>query len=113
MTAIVAAMATTPDEILTFWFGHDSDEAATLAAGMPRWFGGGAALDREIAERFAPAVAAARRDQLTHWSDSATGRLVLPVSTFSAGSRTSLMHRHGVRTTRSAPLLGAHGERWR
>ncbi len=68
---------TAPDDVLEYWFGPDPDEATVLAAGMPRWFGGDPLIDTEIRQRFAAAVDAARRGELTHWSGSADGRLAL------------------------------------
>jgi uncharacterized protein (DUF924 family) len=62
--------------VLDFWFppGLDADEAAHLRQ-IQWWFRGGA--DREIVERFAPAVDAAARGDFDGWAASARGRLAL------------------------------------
>ena len=56
-----------PDAILDFWF----------AAGPDRWFKKDVAFDREIAERFGGAHAAAAAGKLDSWRDSARGALAL------------------------------------
>jgi uncharacterized protein (DUF924 family) len=69
----------TPDMVLEFWFGepaHD-DEAFKLKA--RRWFMGGDAFDREIAERFGALHAQALRGELDAWADTARGRLALVI----------------------------------
>jgi uncharacterized protein (DUF924 family) len=68
---------TSPPDVLDYWFGPPQDEAATLSAGMPRWFGGDPLIDSEIRDRFAADVDAARRGELSHWSGTAEGRLAL------------------------------------
>ncbi len=66
-----------PEDVLRFWFGAADDEGETIAQGLPRWFEGGEALDREIGDRFGTWVEAARRGELSYWAGEACGRLAL------------------------------------
>jgi len=74
--AAVGPEATSPLDVLSFWFprGLDADEAAHRAQ-FQWWFGGGA--DGEIAARFAPLVAAAAAGALDAWAVCPRGRLAL------------------------------------
>jgi len=67
-----------PDDaraVLSFWFGDEQDQARVLEAQQPTWWGGGAALDAQIAERFGAMVAAAKTGGLEAWSVSPRGHL--------------------------------------
>lgn len=61
---------TEPDEVVDFWFSERL---------RPLWFARDEALDREIAERFGPAVEAARAGALDAWRGSARGALALVI----------------------------------
>jgi uncharacterized protein (DUF924 family) len=63
-----------PAVILDFWFGPLHDGLAEPAH-RRRWFQGGAELDREITERFAPLIEAAAGGQLDDWLESPRGTL--------------------------------------
>ena len=65
------------EAVLAFWFGPPDADAATREAHSRRWFEGGAAMDAEVAQRFAGDVAAAVRHQRDGWATSARGRLAL------------------------------------
>ena len=64
----------TPDEVLDFWF-----PAAALAVNHRRWFNGGPALDRDIADRFGAAIEHAGHGAYDDWTQTARGRLALIV----------------------------------
>jgi uncharacterized protein (DUF924 family) len=72
----MAAPLVTARVVLDFWFppGLDADEAAHLKQ-VQWWFRGGA--DREIVERFTPAVSAAARGDFDAWAVNTRGRLAL------------------------------------
>jgi len=60
-----------PEEILAFWFEQPAPDAETLKRKIRRWYGGGPALDAEIASRFGAYVERAQRAELAAWSGSA------------------------------------------
>jgi uncharacterized protein (DUF924 family) len=61
-----------PAAVLDFWFGYaDAVDA--------RWFKGGEAFDREIAERFGATIAAALAGDLEGWAARPEGTLALIV----------------------------------
>ena len=72
-------MSSFPHEVLDFWLGDG------LALGWPSddrgglWFGGGAALDTEIRDRFGGLVARAMGGQLEAWESNTTDRLALVI----------------------------------
>ena len=72
-----ASAPTLPAQILDFWLGDG------LALGWPtqnlneRWFRGGAALDREINDRFGPDVRLAVQGGLQDWETPLHSRLAL------------------------------------
>lgn len=76
-TPASAPAPTLPAPILDFWLGDG------LARGWPtqdlskRWFRGGAALDREINDRFGPAVRLAVQGGLQGWETPVHSRLAL------------------------------------
>lgn len=57
-------------ELLDFWF---SEQVAKL------WFNSTPAFDNELRERFGATYAAACRDQLEHWQETAEGALALVI----------------------------------
>lgn len=68
-----------PDDVLTFWFGDalTSDWPAQDRSAL--WFGGGAALDATIAQRFGPLVDTALDGGLRHWESPMPARLALVI----------------------------------
>lgn len=68
-----------PDEVLSYWLGDalqqdwPSDNRGRL------WFGGGAALDAQIRERFGALVEAAVDGRLTEWEHPLAARLALVI----------------------------------
>jgi uncharacterized protein (DUF924 family) len=58
-------------EVLDFWFAGDH------AARGARWYGGGAALDEEIRQRFSERIESASRGALDAWRSTARGTLAL------------------------------------
>ena len=65
------------DELLAFWFGDDSDDAAVAAAKAELWWGHSPATDELLRERFGGAAAAAAEGRLDHWAEAPRGRLAL------------------------------------
>lgn len=66
----------TADDVLDFWFRDEASGRMDLPQSK-RWFQGGSKLDRELTERFGPALKLARAGKLDHWRDSASGTLAL------------------------------------
>ena len=66
----------TAEDVLEFWFRDEATGRMDLPQSK-RWFQGGSKLDRELTERFGPALELARAGQLDHWRDSASGTLAL------------------------------------
>lgn len=67
------------EEILAWWF-EGGDDAHPIGPGSPcyqRWFRGGAAVDAQVAERYADDVLAARAGALDGWRGSARCELAL------------------------------------
>jgi uncharacterized protein (DUF924 family) len=67
------------EDILGWWFEGGGD-AHPIGPGSPcyqRWFRGGAAVDAQVAERFATDVRAARAGALDGWRGSARSELAL------------------------------------
>ncbi len=75
----VAGGACGPEEVLSYWFPKDINEAdiRTLQRQGKRWMAGGPEVDREITERFGEVLERARRGELDHWADTPRGRLAL------------------------------------
>lgn len=65
------------DRVLTFWFGPEPATKTEADALFGRWFGAGAALDRDIESRFGAAARSAAEGRLDDWASSARGRLAL------------------------------------
>lgn len=66
-----------PDEILTYWFGHPEENGAYLKSRGQLWFGGGEHIDREIEAKFGQAVEAAGNGELNAWRSSPRSSLAL------------------------------------
>lgn len=67
------------EDILAWWF-EGGDDAHPIGPGSPcyqRWFRGGAAVDAQVAERYADDVRAARAGALDDWRGSARSELAL------------------------------------
>jgi uncharacterized protein (DUF924 family) len=79
MTLPAAPTLPTPDDVLTFWFGDAlvSDWPAQDRSDL--WFGGGAALDATITERFGPLVDCALDGGLHEWENTLPARLALVI----------------------------------
>tara|TARA_R110002096_G_scaffold2922_6_gene14810 strand:+ start:5532 stop:6143 length:612 start_codon:yes stop_codon:yes gene_type:complete len=67
------------DEIVEFWFGHDSDDPEQLQHRYELWFRADPAFDAIVRERFGAAVADAAAGKLADWSGTARGTLALIV----------------------------------
>jgi len=70
-------MKTTPEEVLSYWFGGESLNMLKLDARMNLWFGDNSQLDAEVTRRFQDAVKASVRGQLNDWAKIPEGRLAL------------------------------------
>ncbi|MEZ5662285.1 MAG: DUF924 family protein [Burkholderiaceae bacterium] len=64
-------------DILTFWFGTPLQQDWPDTDRHALWFGGGADLDRDIRERFAPLVEQAAHGGLADWEPPIGERLAL------------------------------------
>lgn len=65
------------DELLTFWFGDNPDDAAVAKAQAELWWGHRQETDELLQARFGAAASAAAADVLDHWVGSPRGRLAL------------------------------------
>lgn len=65
------------DELLTFWFGENPDDAAVAGAKAELWWGHRQETDELLQARFGAAASAAAADVLDHWVGSPRGRLAL------------------------------------
>ena len=70
-------MAPDPEELLRFWFADACADPAHCAARMPFWFQPDPGTDRELAARFGPVLAAARRGDLAAWESAPRSHLAL------------------------------------
>lgn len=70
-------MTTAWKPVLDFWFGSEPLTPETVKPMVKRWFMGGPAMDRQIADRFAETVEQALAGRLDLWSDAPEGRLAL------------------------------------
>jgi uncharacterized protein (DUF924 family) len=68
-------MATSIEEILSFWFGETPSNGDEVDRLMSRWFGGDTDVETAIRRRFETAVHAAARGELEPWTRTARGRL--------------------------------------
>ena len=70
--------ASTPDEVLSYWFPEDDifdADQETFGRQMQWWFQGGPEVDKEITERFGDVLEQARRGELDSWAQTPRGRL--------------------------------------
>lgn len=65
------------DELLAYWFGDNSGDAAVAAAKAELWWGHSPATDELLRQRFGAAATAAAAGRLDHWAESPRGRLAL------------------------------------
>ena len=79
MATGAAGVATRSREVLTFWFGTQSDDADAMAEKSAIWFRGGAELDATIRTRFADLRKAAIDGRLNGWLQTPHGRLALVI----------------------------------
>lgn len=75
--AIGGGDAGDPEAVLAFWFGPPDAGPEIRADCAKMWFAGGAAIDAEVARRFAGEHAAAVRRHRDHWAATPRGRLAL------------------------------------
>lgn len=68
---------TTPEDILSFWFGTLDEEGAAAPEISKRWFEKDRAFDRALRERFEPDVHAALQGQRDDWASSPRSALAL------------------------------------
>lgn len=67
----------TPQEILTFWFGELGEDGSWSSEQEAMWFGGGPELDAKIRDRFGADVEAAGRGEYDAWAEDPHERLAL------------------------------------
>lgn len=67
----------TPKTIRAFWFGTQTDELAVIKECSQRWWSKKDAVDREIRQRFEPAMRLAKEGALKHWAGEPQGLLAL------------------------------------
>jgi uncharacterized protein (DUF924 family) len=66
------------DDVYGYWFGDaPAATADELKARLRRWYAGGAAMDEEIRQRFAPLVERALAGELDSWAATPRGRIAL------------------------------------
>ena len=68
----------TPDDVLTFWFGH-ADPTSAPSVDTSRWWMSTPAFDADIAARFGATMEAARDGTLGHWLEAPTTALALVI----------------------------------
>lgn len=67
----------TPESILNFWFGTGTDEAAVAKAQASLWWRKKSEIDRQLADRFGPAVELAGSGALASWMETPRTALAL------------------------------------
>jgi uncharacterized protein (DUF924 family) len=70
-------MPQTPVDIIDFWFGQTTDDAAAAYQQAALWWSKNAALDTEIRQRFEAMTLAAASSSLNVWAETVSGRLAL------------------------------------
>lgn len=68
---------TLTEEVLTFWFGNDEDDARVAASQAGLWWGKDSHSDESIRDRFGNWVSMARAGELDHLASTARGRLAV------------------------------------
>lgn len=72
-------MSPGPDDVLEFWFGDGLSQGWPTDDRSALWFGGGAALDAQIRERFGALVEQAVDGGLADWEQPVRARLALVI----------------------------------
>jgi len=67
----------TPQEVLSFWFGEPAQGADELMMKMRRWYQGGEEMDRAIGDRFGADTEAALLGERDRWAKELHGRVAL------------------------------------
>jgi uncharacterized protein (DUF924 family) len=70
-------MATTPDDVLEFWFGDALASSENLNARVELWFSKNEEFDREIQRRFGSLPEQAARREMDEWRGHAASALAL------------------------------------
>lgn len=70
-------MTDLPGEILTFWFGDESDDRPASSERLRFWFSGGEDVDRLIRDRYSAEVARAAAGDYADWTLTSQGSLAL------------------------------------
>jgi uncharacterized protein (DUF924 family) len=65
------------EDVLAFWFGHESGNSATAEAQKKLWWAKDAVVDAEIRERYGALVASAAGGAHREWAREPRGRLAL------------------------------------
>jgi uncharacterized protein (DUF924 family) len=65
------------DELLTFWFGSSTDDAAVAKEKTSLWWSKNPAIDTEIRQRFENLICRAAAGELHEWQTNPRGRLAL------------------------------------
>jgi len=68
---------TTPDQVLGFWFGEQTDPAAISRDKSALWWGKSPETDRDIRQRFGVTLERAARGDLDAWTNTAAGTVAL------------------------------------
>lgn len=97
--------AETPESIHEFWFGRDPDDQTVAAGKASLWWSKDAAVDTEIARRFADAIDLAAAGALATWEASPLGLLALILLT-------DQFPRNAYRQTARAFVYDPHARRW-
>ena len=70
-------MSESIDDVLSYWFGDEADDAVIAQRQAPLWWSKNPQADAEIARRFEQSVIDAEAGRLSHWLSSARGYLAL------------------------------------
>lgn len=70
---------TTPEDVLTFWFGPIAEDGSCSPEYIQRWWSKDAAFDHEVSDRFGAAIAAAEAGEYGAWRESPRGLLALVI----------------------------------
>jgi len=65
------------EEVLTFWFGENPDDAVVARAQAPLWWSKNSETDNSMRRRFEDQVRAAARGERDRWAATPRGRLAL------------------------------------
>jgi uncharacterized protein (DUF924 family) len=79
MTTNASNAAASPESVLQFWFGNNTDPIGIAQSKAPLWWGKSPASDAEIRERFTGLRERAVQGELEEWEEAPRGRLALIV----------------------------------